>query len=108
MHDKDILFTPAPKLQNVPTINDAGFDVLNLSTVERKIILATWRMNKTVPQIAKMTGIRVNSLPYMLKRLEQRHLMKKQPPTGALLATWRSDVPKAVRTLQPLAGRLFL
>jgi DNA-binding MarR family transcriptional regulator len=79
-------------------INIEGFTVLGLSRIERKIIIATWKMAKEMSIIALHADIPRGSVVYAVKNLEKRKLLKKRPSIGASMC-WRANLPEAIRTL---------
>jgi hypothetical protein len=87
-----------------PFLDDPGFDILGLSESERKILIAAWNIAKSLSNVSRLSGVPAGSLPYMLKKLEKRHLVRRFEPMGKA-PYWRSDVPRAVRSLQGLASR---
>lgn len=99
--------------RHIPILDDPGFNILGLTTTERKILIVTWKTPKSLTAISHLTQIPVTSLHYSLKKLQSRSLIRHMKKTPSLRyrkepsktgGSWKSDVIRAIRALQKLTG----
>ena len=85
------------------TLSDHHSNILGLTESERLIIHATTKMAKSITKLAGITEIPRTSLLYMLKKLENRGLVK-QIRIGKR-TRWKSVIEKPLRSLASAYAR---
>ncbi|HEY0908065.1 MAG TPA: helix-turn-helix domain-containing protein [Candidatus Paceibacterota bacterium] len=96
-----------------PSVNDRCFDVLGLTQMERKIIIATWNNPRSTTAIARDLKVSRGNVHYALKRLCERGLLRRIKKRDLGMDSdkdaerggyWKSDIIRAVRSLQAFRG----
>ncbi len=82
--------------------------ILGLSLDEKRIIQVTAKYAKSMSDIARLAKIPRSSVPYMLKKLEQRGFMKEiRMDKTQKRSHWRSEMQKPLRALGEMPPIVF-
>jgi len=76
--------------------SDEIFNILGLSEPEKRVIQATSKMARSASSISRAAKVPRSTLPYMLAKLERRHLLTSMG-TGRKKVTWKSDMRRVQR-----------
>lgn len=99
MTQKDI----HPTYPKPPSEKHVVFDILDLTTLERNILITTWNMGKDLSSISRAISVPRTSLLYSLKKLQKRRLIKLVPDGGSRGGYWKCNIPHIARHFRALA-----